>query len=152
MPDNDGASDERPAGDQKSEPDELAAELIRRVRRTESRRLARIYTDILSEGAQKKSREEEEREWQAAVQPADLGEPGWGAELKRGTLFALAVLLLPLGFVVTSEWLFPHALSLKPEGIAALMAALIILGCPAAFLIGMLTTKKRSPDSTDRAR
>ncbi len=143
MPENDPLSDEHPADEQQPEPDELAAELIRRVRRTESRRLARIYTDILNEGAQKKSRYEEEREWQAAVEPGDVGEPGWGAELKRGTLFALGVLLVPVGLVVTSQFLSAQSISIKFEAMGTLVGAILILGCPIAFLIGMLTTNKR---------
>jgi hypothetical protein len=86
--------------------DGLADELVKRVRRSESHRLARIYADILSEGARKKTREEEDREWQFAAQREDgTAEPGWGAVLKRGTLFAVPLLFGPATMVLIGHWL-----------------------------------------------
>jgi hypothetical protein len=56
-------TDENGPMDQKSDPDEIAAEILQQVRRSESRRLAEIYDDILARAARDKSPEQEDLEW-----------------------------------------------------------------------------------------
>jgi hypothetical protein len=135
-------SDERPNPDQQSDRDELAAELLKRVRRSESRRLDRIYADILSEGARLKPLEQEDREWQLAAKPDEnRSEPTWGTVLRRGTRFGLPLLVGPLTLVVIGHWLLPHALHrLNPEAVGDIVAVSILLS-PVAFLIGVMTAK-----------
>ncbi|HXY33947.1 MAG TPA: hypothetical protein VEI07_06945 [Planctomycetaceae bacterium] len=134
-------SDEQDAPDEQTDQDGLVDELLRRVRRSQSRRLARLYADILTKGARKKSREDEDREWQLAAKEQERREPGWGTVLKRGTLFGLPLLVGPMIVVQVGHWLLPHVLHrLNPEGVAELVVAGILLS-PVAFLIGMMTAK-----------
>jgi len=134
-------NDERLNPDEQSDQDELAAELLRRVRRSESRRLARIYTHIINEGLSQKPREQEDREWQLAAKPDDCGEPGWGTVLKRGTWIGLPFLVGPLALVLFGHWLLPHTLHrLNPSAVADLVVVSMLLS-PIAFLIGVLTAK-----------
>jgi hypothetical protein len=81
-------SDEGGPTDENLDPDEMAAEILRQVRRSESRRLAEIYDDILARGACDKSPEQEDLEWQRAAKRDEVVKRGWLSLLKRGALFA----------------------------------------------------------------
>jgi hypothetical protein len=141
-------SGERIDSTQQPDQDKISAEILRGARRSQSRRLARIYADILNEGSRQKSPEQEDREWQLATKPVDSGgDPGWRAVLKRGAWFALPLAVGPFALVLIGEWLFPRALHrLNPNAVADLVV-ILFLGSPIAFLIGMLTAKERTPVS-----
>jgi hypothetical protein len=110
------------------------------ARRPQPRRLADFYNEILNRAARAKTPEQEELEWQLAAKREDVGEPGWGASLKRGALFALPFLVGPLAFLLIAR-LFPHALrAINPRAAADLIAACLLLA-PIAFTIGVATAE-----------
>jgi hypothetical protein len=139
--DLDGMSDEPLNANDQPDQDELSAEILRLARRSESRRLERIYNDIISEGLRQQPREQEDREWQLAAKREDAGQPGWEAVLKRGIWFGLPLLVGPPALVLIGDWLLPQALHrLNPSAVGDLVAVSMLLSL-VAFLIGVLTAK-----------
>jgi hypothetical protein len=116
--------------------EELIPEILRRVRRSQSRRLADFYNNLLSRAARKKSAQQEDLEWQSAAKPNEIHAAGWGACLKKGALYALPFVVGPLALLLTG-YLFPHARrAIKPESAANFVVACILLA-PIAFTIGV---------------
>jgi hypothetical protein len=134
-------SDENGPMDQKPDPDEIAAEIMRQVRRSESQRLAEIYDDILVQGARDKSPEQEDLEWQLAAKRDEVVKRGWLPLLKRGALFASFFVVWAPALGVTALLLSPQARHvITPQLTADITVGLMGLGV-IAFMIGLFTGK-----------